>query len=299
MYDAATGLYYASARWYDPATGQFMSRDPTGFAAGDANLDRYVGDNPATMTDPWGLSGGAGGNGTWDPGYVSPLMPMIAPDTPCDGPMVTEMGRNVPSPLMPMIAPDTPFVGPMVNEIDASAVPHYTGELRYSDLDGAPTSFVNMLDAETPKGPGNNRITDPKKYTAKGAALAEAAKDPAVQKVLKAATVETWNDGQERGGVILRRKRNGKYEYMVVKEKCQVKDNDGNVKGEVQPFFRPGGRFCKDPDPGREYSQEDVLRGESDPDWEVIGTWHTHPHGDAIPSHDPNVAVHSLKTGAA
>ena len=52
MYDAATGLYYASARWYDPATGQFMSRDPTGFAAGDANLDRYVGDNPATMTDP-------------------------------------------------------------------------------------------------------------------------------------------------------------------------------------------------------------------------------------------------------
>ena len=26
--------------------------DPTGFAAGDANLYRYVGDNPATMTDP-------------------------------------------------------------------------------------------------------------------------------------------------------------------------------------------------------------------------------------------------------
>ena len=44
--------------------------DPTGFAAGDANLYRYVGNNPATKTDPWGLSGGQGGedNGTWDAG---------------------------------------------------------------------------------------------------------------------------------------------------------------------------------------------------------------------------------------
>jgi RHS repeat-associated protein len=67
MYDAATGLYYASARWYNPAVGQFTSPDPTGFAAGDANLYRYVDDNPATMTDPWGLSGGAGGE-QWDPG---------------------------------------------------------------------------------------------------------------------------------------------------------------------------------------------------------------------------------------
>ncbi len=123
MYDSATGLYYARARWYNPAVGQFTSQDPTGFAAGDANLYRYVGDNPATMTDPWGLSGGGGGNGTWDPGNVSPLMPMVAPDTPCDGPMVTEMGLNVPSQLMPMIAPDTPFEGPMVNYLDAYGSP--------------------------------------------------------------------------------------------------------------------------------------------------------------------------------
>ena len=52
MYDSVTGLYYARARWYNPAVGQFTSQDPTGFAAGDANLYRYVGDNPATMTDP-------------------------------------------------------------------------------------------------------------------------------------------------------------------------------------------------------------------------------------------------------
>ena len=147
MYDAATGLYYASARWYNPAIGQFTSPDPTGFAAGDANLYRYVGDNPATMSRSWGLSGGGGGDGTWDPGNVSPLMPMTAPDTPFDGPMVTEMGVSVPSPLMPMIAPDTPFEGPMVNEIGAAPIPHYTGELHYSETDGPPTGFVNMLDA--------------------------------------------------------------------------------------------------------------------------------------------------------
>ena len=46
------GMGNRRARWYNPAVGQFTSQDPTGFAAGDANLYRYVGDNPATMTDP-------------------------------------------------------------------------------------------------------------------------------------------------------------------------------------------------------------------------------------------------------
>ena len=143
MYDAATGLYYASARWYNPAVGQFTSQDPTGFAAGDANLYRYVGDNPATMTDPWGLSGGGGGEDTWDPGDVSPLMPMAAAGTANEGPMVNEMGLNVPSQLMPMIAPDAPFEGPMVTEIGASV----------------PPQLMPMVAPETPfEGPMVNEI---------------------------------------------------------------------------------------------------------------------------------------------
>jgi len=44
-HDEATRLYYYRARWYDAGTGQFTSRDPAGFAAGDPNLYRYVGNN--------------------------------------------------------------------------------------------------------------------------------------------------------------------------------------------------------------------------------------------------------------
>ena len=39
-YDATTGMYYDHARYYDPTTGRFVSQDPKGFAAGDANLYR-------------------------------------------------------------------------------------------------------------------------------------------------------------------------------------------------------------------------------------------------------------------
>jgi RHS repeat-associated protein len=59
--DAATGLYYYNARWYDSATGKFIGQDPLGFAAGDMNLYRYCGNNPVNYTDPTGCSGGDGG----------------------------------------------------------------------------------------------------------------------------------------------------------------------------------------------------------------------------------------------
>ncbi len=49
------GIYYYRARYYDPLTGRFMSRDPLGFAAGDVNLYRYVGNNPVSLRDPLGL----------------------------------------------------------------------------------------------------------------------------------------------------------------------------------------------------------------------------------------------------
>ncbi|MEP0347102.1 RHS repeat-associated core domain-containing protein [Rhodopirellula bahusiensis] len=53
--DPLTGLVEAKARWYDPGTGRFLSNDPMGFAAGDANLYRYVGNGPTNATDPSGL----------------------------------------------------------------------------------------------------------------------------------------------------------------------------------------------------------------------------------------------------
>ncbi len=54
--DRATGLYHYDARYYDPATARFLSRDPLGFAAGDANLVRYAGNDPYGRTDPTGMS---------------------------------------------------------------------------------------------------------------------------------------------------------------------------------------------------------------------------------------------------
>jgi len=56
--DEETGLQYHRARYYDPATGRFISEDPKGFAAGDPNLSRYVGNNATNLVDPFGLDDG-------------------------------------------------------------------------------------------------------------------------------------------------------------------------------------------------------------------------------------------------
>ena len=53
--DTATGLQNNLNRWYDSITGRWLSQDPSGFAAGDANLYRYVGNSPTSATDPSGL----------------------------------------------------------------------------------------------------------------------------------------------------------------------------------------------------------------------------------------------------
>lgn len=55
--DPETGLLYARARYFDPASGHFISRDPVD---GDANLSttwgacQYWRDNPYGFTDPNG-----------------------------------------------------------------------------------------------------------------------------------------------------------------------------------------------------------------------------------------------------
>jgi RHS repeat-associated protein len=48
--DASTGLIYYRARWFDPQLGRFISEDPIGCAAGDANLSRYVGNSTPNGT---------------------------------------------------------------------------------------------------------------------------------------------------------------------------------------------------------------------------------------------------------
>jgi RHS repeat-associated protein len=55
-WDSAAGLQYSRARMYDPKLGRWTSEDPIGFAAGDANLHRYVGNGPTGASDPSGLA---------------------------------------------------------------------------------------------------------------------------------------------------------------------------------------------------------------------------------------------------
>ena len=55
--DPELELYLLGARYYDPALGRFLSQDPTGFDAGDANLLRYVRNGPTNATDPSGFEG--------------------------------------------------------------------------------------------------------------------------------------------------------------------------------------------------------------------------------------------------
>ncbi len=49
--DSDEGLYYLRARYYDPATGRFLTHDPVP----SGNLYSYVANNPVNLTDPTGL----------------------------------------------------------------------------------------------------------------------------------------------------------------------------------------------------------------------------------------------------
>ena len=56
-FDDETKLYYYRTRYYNAKVGRFLSNDPIGFEAQDANLYRYVDNSPIDTIDPLGLYG--------------------------------------------------------------------------------------------------------------------------------------------------------------------------------------------------------------------------------------------------
>jgi RHS repeat-associated protein len=87
--DSETGLYYYRYRFYDPLTGRFVQRDPTGYKVGP-NQYEYVYGNPILFQDPYGLQGWGSG-GTPCPGGTScpasPNCPGVAPPSKPLGPV--------------------------------------------------------------------------------------------------------------------------------------------------------------------------------------------------------------------
>jgi RHS repeat-associated protein len=96
-FDPETGDYYYRARYYDPQTGRFLSQDPIGFAAGDMNLYRYVGNSTPNFTDPSGLAAS---------GFITnvPTNPFGSGNLP----MSTTMGFGDPLPQPIDLPPEMP-----------------------------------------------------------------------------------------------------------------------------------------------------------------------------------------------
>lgn len=55
LHDRETNLVRFGYRDYDPSLGRWTAKDPIDFAGGDANLYRYVLNDPVNWVDPWGL----------------------------------------------------------------------------------------------------------------------------------------------------------------------------------------------------------------------------------------------------
>ena len=53
--DIETGILLLTHRYFDPATGRFLTRDPVGVEGG-INLYAYVGNAVVNKIDPWGAS---------------------------------------------------------------------------------------------------------------------------------------------------------------------------------------------------------------------------------------------------
>ncbi|AGY59610.1 YD repeat-containing protein [Gloeobacter kilaueensis JS1] len=73
--DSNSWYYYMRGRYYIPGHHRYTMEDPLGFAGGDTNLYRYVGNNPHTDSDPSGLEGDDRGDGSGGTPYD--LAPVI------------------------------------------------------------------------------------------------------------------------------------------------------------------------------------------------------------------------------
>jgi len=104
--DDETGLYYNRFRHYDPATGEYVSRDPLGLRGG-LRAYGYV-EDPTGWSDPLGLSS-TGGAGEACGGDSEPRSPHYIPRTP-EGEVVPLPSQHLHGEDIPL--PDASAAGP-------------------------------------------------------------------------------------------------------------------------------------------------------------------------------------------
>jgi len=106
--DPDTGLVYMQARYYDPATGRFLSVDPVGPSAGNAfNFSRYAyaDNNPVTYTDPTGTDCAGGQDGSKQCNSPPPISNPNTPPPPQPKAVTTLGTITVTAPRLPTLEP--------------------------------------------------------------------------------------------------------------------------------------------------------------------------------------------------
>jgi RHS repeat-associated protein len=136
--DPDTGLVQLGARWYNPTAGRWISEDPAGFAAGDANLNRYVGNGATNSVDPSGLTsinanGGISinlGNALSNLGVgVNLASPDDAPYWVDPASVIIQVSVvNVPAPPGNTLASGVPAVGQAIAAAGAGSMPSTGGQ---------------------------------------------------------------------------------------------------------------------------------------------------------------------------
>ena len=125
-----TGLYYYRARYYNPTLMRFLSEDPIGLAGGINNYT-YVGGNPVSYTDPFGL------------------MTVVPGGFPREEEMLRQMGENIQNKinrlcpkakneLQPIFDRWEVRVDPKINSID-----HNRSDYAFTDYGNQSTLFFS------------------------------------------------------------------------------------------------------------------------------------------------------------
>ncbi len=95
------------SRWFDPSVGKWLSEDPSGLAAGDANLYRYCGNAPTDGIDPSGMADyGFPNSALGKNSHQPPSAP--APSAPVPAGAAAPAAPAAPMPVIPTIETSTP-----------------------------------------------------------------------------------------------------------------------------------------------------------------------------------------------